>query len=157
MDKIQVNVSEISGQYFVNKLVDTINTIIDESILIDGGVPVEIGDINYSDLNSATAGVTTVDVVFSNAKPAGKYIFQLIYKNTEAFASYTYGYTENSVSSVAQIANTVPVDISALNATIPNGLLDDITIRVTLGSENLQDWTAGNIKIYALFAVLPTV
>jgi hypothetical protein len=151
MKKIQLDVSEVLCQYYLDRAIEKIN------VLIDATEPVKIGSINFDDLNDASAGVTTIDIAFSNAKPADKYVVQIIYLNTEGFSSYTAGYTENSIVSVAQVANTVPVDISDIGAMIPNNLLDDITIRVTLAEDNLQDWLTGNIDVYTLFAEIPTL
>jgi hypothetical protein len=119
-----------------------------------GETLVELGTIDYTDLNSASSGTKNISIVLANSKPADKYISTIFFQNTEAFTNY--GYT-NSIVSIAQTSNSTTVDISLLGSVIPNNLEDDVTIALVLDENNTQDWATGNIKVLATLKPYPAL
>ena len=139
---------EILGAFIYNSIV---------ALLENLDILAEIGDINYSDLNSQGIGSTEFDIIFTDKKPVGKYLANIFFKNTETLESYSYGYVENTVSNIFLKENATDPNINIKNALIPAKVIENITIGLELSEENLQDWTAGNIKVYAIFKNYPNI
>lgn len=115
----------------------------------------EIGDINFMDFNNADSGVTQIDIVFENAKPEGFYLDKIFLKNTEEFESEDYGYYATGEITSITLKNSTPASIDILGSKIPAFVAEDITLEVVLSAENTNDWSAGNIKVYALLKAHP--
>ena len=115
--------------------------------------PILVGTITSTDLNDAPAD-GMIDIVYEGAKPEGKYIYELFFKNTETFVSYS---TSVTIDKIELMANASIIGLTNSGDTYPTNLLDDITIQITLSQTNPQDWTSGNINVYASFVTYPNI
>lgn len=124
-----------------------------------GGLEIiEIGEITFEDLNSATLGATEIDFVFVDKKPADKYIVGLFFKNITEFATHIYyGYTINSIADVFLKKNSDEPLISTGAVKLPQSVVEDITVGIVLTEENEQEWISGSFKIYAEVKSYPTL
>ena len=119
------------------------------------GDPVLIGTITDTDLNSAGA-TETVNIVYTGAKLAGKYVDRLFCKNTESFVSY--GYTSTiTIDKIELIDSSPSLGVTTLGQFYPASVSDDVTIKITLSAANPQDWTAGNINVYVTYVDYPSI
>jgi hypothetical protein len=140
--------------YIENTIYNFLSFVTGSSISTDiGGKGIVIGTIDYNDLNSASSGVSSIDIVFSETKPANKYLSDVFFKNTEEFT--TYGYVSNTITSISKKADIVV--ISNASTSFPKIGLDDITIHLTLEGNNNKNWTGGSVTVFGIFKNYPTI
>lgn len=119
---------------------------------------IEIGEITFDDLNSASLGATEINVVFTDKKPADKYITDIFFKNTSAFvATNYYGYPSNTISDIFLKKNINEPSIGTSGIKLPQQITEDVTIQVVISEDNEQDWVSGSLKVYASVKTYPTL
>lgn len=119
---------------------------------------IEIGEITFNDLNSASLGATEINVVFTDKKPADKYITDIFFKNTSAFvATNYYGYPSNTISDIFIKKNINEPSIGTSGIKLPQQITEDVTIQVVISEDNEQDWVSGSLKVYASVKTYPTL
>ena len=119
---------------------------------------IEIGEITFEDLNNASLGSTEINVVFTDKKPADKYITDIFFKNTSAFvATNYYGYPSNTISDIFLKKNINEPSIGTSGIKLPQQVTEDVTIQVVISEDNEQDWVSGSIKVYASVKTYPTL
>lgn len=106
------------------------------------GKVIKIGEITYEDLN-LLGDDTSFEITFEDAKAVGTIFLRGYAKPLEEFNSYSYGYSENSISNVV-------IEVVAVtgNTTYPDSRVQDIKVTLTITSTNMQDWTSGVLGIY---------
>jgi hypothetical protein len=119
----------------------------------------EIGEINYTDLNSGTFDATEFNFVFSNKKTINKYLVGLFFKNIDEFTSNSYGYTyeTNSIENIYLMNNTINDSIGDSGTFDPAKKVDNITVGLILEKANKKNWLTGQIKVYAVLRNYPTL
>ena len=119
---------------------------------------IEIGEITFEDLNNASLGSTEINVVFTDKKPADKYITDIFFKNTSAFvATNYYGYPSNTISDIFLKKNINEPSIGTSGIKLPQQVTEDVTIQVVISEDNEQDWISGSLKVYASVKTYPTL
>ncbi len=128
-----------------------------EEVMPGLDVVVKVGEIDFEDLNAADTD-TDIDFVFAAAKPEGKELECLYFKNTERLTTVVIPPEEgepdpddqtNKILSISNKDNAVISNISELGICSPEITETDITVTVKLEIANAQDWATGKIEVYA--------